>query len=88
MPMLTCKEASELVSQSYERRLSWRQRLGLRLHLMICDGCTQFARQLRFLRAAARSFDIASTQGEASQRLSPLARKRIADTLNGQARPD
>ena len=50
--MLSCKEASRLVSQGLDRRLGFAERLALRLHLLICDGCTNFSRQVAFLRKA------------------------------------
>jgi hypothetical protein len=50
--MLSCKEATRLVSQGLDRRLGFGQRVALRLHLAICDGCTNFSRQVRFLRRA------------------------------------
>jgi Putative zinc-finger len=50
--MLTCKEVSHLVSQGLERRLGFGERVALRIHLAICDGCTNFSRQLAFLRKA------------------------------------
>lgn len=53
--MLSCKEVTQLVSQGLDRRLSLGERLWVRLHLMICDGCTRFARQVRFIRKAVRS---------------------------------
>ncbi len=83
--MLTCKEASELVSQSYERHLSWGERLGLRLHLAICAACTQFARQLRLLRAAARAFGTTGTELGTTERLPPEAKQRIADSLKRES---
>jgi hypothetical protein len=52
--MLTCKEASRLVSEGLDRRLGFFERVGLRLHLAICDGCTNFQRQMAFLRRAVR----------------------------------
>ena len=52
--MLTCKEASVLLSQAQDRRLGIAERLGLRLHLLLCDGCANFRRQLAFMRAAIR----------------------------------
>lgn len=54
--MLTCKEASVLLSQAQERPLGLRERLGLQLHLLLCDGCANFRRQLAFLRAAIRRY--------------------------------
>jgi len=52
--MLTCKEVSRLVSQGLDRRLSLRERIGLRIHLAMCHGCENFSRQMRFLRRAAQ----------------------------------
>ena len=50
--MLTCKEAARLVSQGLDRRLGLAERLALRLHLLVCDGCTNFRKQVAFLRGA------------------------------------
>ena len=50
--MLTCKEASRLVSQGLDRRLGPFERLRLRLHLALCDGCANFKKQMDFLRKA------------------------------------
>jgi hypothetical protein len=33
-----------------------RQRVAVRLHLLFCEACTRFVRQLRFLRAAMRRY--------------------------------
>jgi len=48
--LLTCKEATRLVSQGLDRRLGLAERLALRLHLLVCDGCTNFSKQAAFLR--------------------------------------
>ena len=50
--MLTCKEATRLVSQGLDRRLGLVERVALRLHLLICNGCANFSRQLAFMRRA------------------------------------
>lgn len=50
--MLSCKQATRLMSQSMERPLNFGERLALRLHLMICVGCRRAERQFRFLRDA------------------------------------
>ena len=50
--MLTCKEVSRLVSQGLDRRLGFGERLAVRVHLAICDGCTNFSKQMAFLRKA------------------------------------
>ncbi len=50
--MLTCKQASQLVSQSLDRPLSWSERVQLKLHLLICDACRHFKQQLNQLLIA------------------------------------
>jgi hypothetical protein len=32
------------------------ERARIRLHLLLCEACTGFARQVRFLRAALRNY--------------------------------
>lgn len=54
--MLNCKENSELLSQSLDRPVMLRERLAMRLHLMMCRSCRNFEKQLAFIRKAAREF--------------------------------
>ena len=54
--MLSCKDATRLMSQALDRHLSPWQRLQLRLHLLFCLGCRRFERQVDFLRQACRRF--------------------------------
>ncbi len=54
--MLSCKDTSTLVSRSMDETLSWRQRLAVRLHLMMCGACRRFVGQMSFLRRAARRY--------------------------------
>ena len=51
---LSCREASRLLSQSMDRPLGLAEQARLRLHLTLCDACTNFSRQLRLLRRALR----------------------------------
>jgi len=50
--MLTCKQASQLVSLSLDRPLSWSERVQLRFHLFICNACRHFKQQLNQLLIA------------------------------------
>jgi predicted anti-sigma-YlaC factor YlaD len=55
--MLSCKEAARLLSQDLDRRLPFGRRVALRVHLAICDGCTNFSKQIAFLRRALQRLD-------------------------------
>lgn len=50
--MLTCKEATHLLSEAQDGKLPFAQRLQLELHLLFCKGCTNFKEQMAFLRRA------------------------------------
>jgi predicted anti-sigma-YlaC factor YlaD len=50
--MMSCKQATRLVSQGLDRELGFTARVRLRVHLAICDGCTNFRKQIGFLREA------------------------------------
>lgn len=54
--MLSCKEVSRLLSQGEDRRLTWRERVKLQLHLRVCTACTRFARQLSVMREAMERY--------------------------------
>ncbi len=50
--VISCKEASRLLSQSQDGPLGWLERARLRAHLALCQMCTRFAAQLRYMRTA------------------------------------
>jgi len=49
---LNCKQVTHLVLQREDRSLSWRERLGVRFHLLICKACPRFVRQVELMRGA------------------------------------
>jgi hypothetical protein len=75
--MLSCKEVTELVSQSIERRLSLRETLQLRMHLFVCTACSRFVRQMKFLHAAAKAYAQRGISTARQWVLSNTARERI-----------
>jgi hypothetical protein len=54
--MLSCRESTRLMSEARERALTWGERVGLRLHLLMCVGCRNFGKHLHFLRDAAQVY--------------------------------
>lgn len=53
--LLSCKETTRLLSQGEDRKLGFGERLALRAHLAICDGCRNVKAQFRFLRVAMKN---------------------------------
>jgi predicted anti-sigma-YlaC factor YlaD len=62
--MLTCQQASQLLSEQMDGELPLRQRMGLRLHLMVCEGCHNLEKQFSLLRSFSRTYrgKVQSTQ--------------------------
>ncbi|NOU01490.1 MAG: zf-HC2 domain-containing protein [Gallionella sp.] len=54
--MLNCKQASELLSQALDRDITLREKILLKLHLLICHGCSNFSKQMTVMRKACRSY--------------------------------
>lgn len=53
--MLRCKDVARQADDYLDQRLSWRQRLGVGLHLLICVHCRRYLAQLRLLIAGLRA---------------------------------
>lgn len=49
---LSCKEVTRLISQREDRDLAFGERVALRLHFVICQGCRNVNAQFKFLRLA------------------------------------
>jgi hypothetical protein len=73
--IVNCKENAQLVTQSWDRPLSLKDRLAMRIHLMICKNCARFTRQMHLIREWLH-------EDEGNGELSDKARDRIAAKLN------
>ena len=82
--MLTCREASFLISQGQDRTMRPLERVNLRVHLWMCGNCRRYEQQMRLFRMAldrlARSEDLPAHGSE----LSLEAYERIRRTLAGR----
>jgi len=52
--MYSCRQATQLASRAMEEPLPRLQRAPLWLHMAMCRGCSNFSRQIGFLRRASR----------------------------------
>lgn len=52
--MMSCREVTERASDVVDGALSPVERLKLRLHLMICEGCRAYIDQMRGLKTMLR----------------------------------
>ena len=75
--MFNCKEVTLMVSESLDRKLSLFQRIGIRMHLLMCKFCSRYRRQLLILRESMRLYPRYGEDTEPSLTLPPEARERI-----------
>ncbi len=54
--MLTCRQATRLLSDAQDCPLPLNQRAALKFHVLICVGCRRFAKQMHTLRDISRIY--------------------------------
>lgn len=79
--MFNCKEVTRMVSESLDRSVPLFQRMGIRIHLMMCKFCTRYRKQLLILREAIRLKSIHDEEIETPISLPSEARERIKRLL-------
>ncbi len=78
--MLTCKQASQFISQSLDRPLTLRERLALKLHLLICKYCKRFSQQLVSMRVALETMT-KMAENDNSIEMPKESKRRIAENV-------
>lgn len=71
--MRTCRQVSHDLAADVLRSAGLRRRIGIRMHLLMCDNCRRFAEQLEQMGVALRQLSQAGdprlTDKEAEQRI-------------------
>jgi hypothetical protein len=87
--MLTCKEASLLASKQMDVKLTLRERIAFRLHLVMCDLCGRYMKDLKklrlFLQKAGATDALALLE---TYKLSEQDRMRIQQALHSECHPE
>ena len=80
--MFKCSEVSRMVSESLDRRLPLVQRMGLRIHLIMCRFCSRYRKQLLSLRDTIRLHESRGEDTVSSVSLPQETRNRIKEALS------
>lgn len=80
--MLSCRKTTQLISESFERKLSLLEKLAIRMHLLVCRLCPRFRSQILFIENAMRQIRSSERETEIPEgsdrpALGPEAMKRI-----------
>lgn len=77
--MLTCNEVSRMVAGDL-RGEPWRRRLGVRLHLLMCDHCRRFTAEMAALNRAVQLMQRPVPDQEIAEQSARVMRKLRPDT--------
>lgn len=83
--MLSCKQTSQLVSQSLDRRLTLRERLAVRMHLLLCKYCRRFQQQLLTIRLGLTRMS-QSIEQDTNIQMPSEAKARIGKALEAESK--
>lgn len=62
--MLSCKDATRLMSEAQDRDLAIKETIGLEMHLLTCRGCQRYREQMNFLHQLCRQHPARPTHNE------------------------
>lgn len=54
--MLTCRQATQLLSEQQDRQLVFKEQSALQLHVMMCRSCRRFGKQMKILSQLTKEY--------------------------------
>lgn len=78
--MMACEEAGYLISKSIDSKLSFKQKMGLKFHLLFCHLCRKYEKQINQLQYLVNRYKI-STENDCPHHLDELKKKSIGAAI-------
>lgn len=76
-----CSDMVKVITESMDTQISWGQWIKLKIHLLSCDPCVNFIKQLKFIRTALRRSEGRAEMEDPKVKLSDDARTRLKEAL-------
>ena len=54
--MLTCRQATQLLSEKQDRQLLLKEQSGLQFHLMLCRSCRRFGKKMKTISELSKAY--------------------------------
>jgi hypothetical protein len=54
--MLTCREATQLLSEKQDRTLNFKEMSALQFHVVMCSSCRRFGKQMKSLSLLSKQY--------------------------------
>lgn len=76
-----CSEMVKTITASMDTKLTWMEWIKMKFHLLSCDPCVNFIKQLKFIQAALRRSEGHLETDDPHVTLSDEARARMKNAL-------
>jgi len=82
--MIACDEAGFLISKSRDAKLTFREKMGLKIHLMTCHLCRKYEKQIIQLNKLIGRYKEQCTHENCCQTLDDKARQDLLHLLQNE----
>ena len=76
-----CREIVKIITASLDGKVSWKERILMKIHLFSCDPCVNLLKQFKFMRTAIDHHSHHAEEATEQPQLTSDARDRIKQTL-------
>ena len=83
-----CRAMTRLASEALDRPLGRLERVALRVHLLTCTSCRRYARQIRVLGRALRTFADRAAADDAPPPPGPLLPDDVRERIKRRLREE
>ncbi len=80
--LLSCLKATELIEKKFHIKLSFKERLQLRIHLFLCNSCSRYEKQSEFLEKGIQHLANAHSHNANLDELKTKITKKIDSQKN------
>ena len=62
--MMNCKQATQLLSEKLDRPLTSKEKIALKMHVLMCPACRKFGKQMEEIRIISKCYTSKDTPKE------------------------
>jgi len=82
--MISCYDATYLISKKQEEKLTLAEQMKLSLHLMYCKYCKRFAKQTKQITNSIKEMNRKMKKNSVKIKLTEEQKKRIAEAIRNK----
>ena len=84
--MISCHDATYLISKKQEEKLSFAERIKLAIHLMYCKYCNRFNKQTKQITLSIKKMNEKMRKNSVNLKLTEEQKKRIEEAMRKEGK--